>query len=246
MTDEEIEEDKEDFDFDIALSFAGEDRLLAENLANQLVEYKVRVFYDLHVQAQLWGKDLYQHLQAVYRDKARYCIILVSQSYAKKLWARHELKQAQARAFRESREYILPLRLDDTEIPGLNYTVGYIDLRNHNIEEVCGLVLEKLYEDDSYDPDHLIWNGEFVEFNGMKMAAFWPKKIESAQTQQTYTIAQDMKRIPYGNEEGNLWANEHPCRDCGVLKGQLHVPNCCIDQCPACGGQAISCDCAYQ
>src|SRR2546429_9687107 len=113
------------FDYDIALSFAGEDRQRVEELAALLVEDGVRVFYDLYEQAVLWGKDLYQHLQSVYRDRAQYCLVFVSSHYARKLWAKHELRQAQARAFREHHEYILPVRLDDTEIPGLNATVGY-------------------------------------------------------------------------------------------------------------------------
>src|ERR1700730_12074365 len=41
-------------EFDVALSFAGEDRQVAESLANDLVEFGVRVFYDRHEQASLW------------------------------------------------------------------------------------------------------------------------------------------------------------------------------------------------
>src|SRR6185503_19148594 len=119
------------FDYDLALSFAGEDRQVAENLASLLVRDGIRVFYDSYEKAALWGKDLYQHLQGVYRDKARYCVVFVSAAYSRKLWTKHELRQAQARAFRERQEYILPIRLDDTEIPGLNPTTGYIDLRQH-------------------------------------------------------------------------------------------------------------------
>jgi hypothetical protein len=115
------------YEFDIALSFAGEDRGLAEALASHLKNADVRVFYDRDEQAELWGKDLYQHLQTIYRDKARYCLVFVSQHYIRKRWTGHELKQAQARAFRENREYILPLRLDDTDLPGLNETIGYVD-----------------------------------------------------------------------------------------------------------------------
>lgn len=132
------------YKFDVALSFAGEDRKVADALANALRQAGVTVFYDRYKQAELWGKDLYQHLQKVYRDEAQYCVILISQYYASKLWPRHELKQAQARAFRESREYILPVRLDDTNLPGLNTTVGYVDIRELSVASICELILQKL------------------------------------------------------------------------------------------------------
>ena len=131
-------------EYDIALSFAGENRLVAEKLAQLLSAKRVRVFYDKYEQANLWGKDLYQHLQVVYRDKARFCVVFLSEAYAKKLWTKHELRQAQARAFEENTEYILPLKVDDTEIPGINQTVGYLDLRSTPIEQVADLLLQKL------------------------------------------------------------------------------------------------------
>ncbi len=134
----------DDYEFDVALSFAGEDRAFASELAERLLHGGVRVFYDRYAEADLWGKDLYQHLQSVYRDKAKYCVVIVSRHYADKLWTRHELKQAQARAFRENREYILPVRLDDTELPGVNATVGYVDANSYSIGDISSMVIEKL------------------------------------------------------------------------------------------------------
>jgi hypothetical protein len=90
------------------------------------------------------GKDLYQHFGSVYRDKGRFCIILLSKHYERKLWTNHELKQAQARAFSQREEYILPVKLDDTEIPGINATVGYEDLREKNVEEIAAIFMNKL------------------------------------------------------------------------------------------------------
>jgi GTPase SAR1 family protein len=133
-----------EYKYQVVLSFAGEDRTYAEKLAKLLKERAISVFYDLYEQADLWGKDLYQHLQSVYRDKAQYCVIFLSQAYAQKLWTRHELKQAQARAFREHKEYILPVRIDNTEIPGINETIGYIDLNSTLVEEIAKLLVEKL------------------------------------------------------------------------------------------------------
>lgn len=132
------------FEYDVALSFAGEDRSTAEAVAAKLRAAGYRVFYDAYEQADLWGKDLYSHLAEIYTKRSRYCLMLISAAYARKQWTNHERKAAQARAFRDSVEYILPLRLDDTEIPGISETVGYIDLRVTSIDEVVELLKRKL------------------------------------------------------------------------------------------------------
>src|SRR5206468_4251942 len=69
-----------------------------------------------------------------------------SAHYARKAWTSHELKSAQARALYEREEYILPVRFDDTEIPGLRPTVAYIDARTTSRDQVAELILQKLDE----------------------------------------------------------------------------------------------------
>lgn len=130
--------------YDIALSFAGKDRKIAEEIAKELSNLGKRVFYDNFEKSNLWGKDLYTYLSEIYGERAEYCLMMVSESYAKEHWSNHERQVAQAKAFREKKEYILPLRLDDTEIPGLLPTTGYIDIRNTNISEIVEIILEKL------------------------------------------------------------------------------------------------------
>lgn len=104
-------------DYDVALSFAGEDRTYVEEVARALTAAGVKVFYDKLEEADLWGKNLYTHLSDIYRKRARFTVMFISRSYAEKRWTNHEREAAQARAFADSREYILPARFDETEIP---------------------------------------------------------------------------------------------------------------------------------
>lgn len=137
--------------YDVVISFAGEDREIASAIAENLVMKGITVFYDEYEQANLWGKDLYAHLTKVYRDESKYCLMIVSENYAKKQWTNHERKAAQARAFQENTEYILPLRLDDAEIEGVLGTTGYIDYRNMPLERVIDLLSEKVIQ---YNDEH--------------------------------------------------------------------------------------------
>lgn len=130
--------------YDVAISFAGEDRNYAEQLANKLSEKQVSVFYDSFEQVELWGKNLYDYLSTVYSEKSKFCVMLLSKHYESKLWTNFERKSAQARAFRENREYILPIRIDDTKITGIHETVGYIDFKSHTIEEIVEMIMNKL------------------------------------------------------------------------------------------------------
>lgn len=118
------------YEYDVGLSFAGEQREYVEQVANELRSRGIRVFFDDYERDTLWGKDLYAHLSNVYEHMCRFCVIFVSKDYAAKVWPNRERESAQARALREKQEYILPARFDDTPIPGLLPTVGYVNL-NH-------------------------------------------------------------------------------------------------------------------
>lgn len=142
--------------FDVALSFAGEDREYIDRVANALRDRGVKVFYDLFEEADLWGKDLYTHLTEIYQKRARFTVMFISDAYGKKLWTNHERRAAQARAFQESQEYILPARFDETEIPGVLPTVGYISLSDRSPEDFASLVTRKLVSSGGTVPTELV------------------------------------------------------------------------------------------
>lgn len=158
-------DDEPQFEYDVALSFAGERRPYVEQVAEALRGLGVTVFYDDYETVSLWGKDLYQHLDYVYRKAAKYCLMFVSSEYAEKVWTDHERSSAQARAIGEKAEYVLPARFDNTEIPGLRNTVGYIDLAKVTPEKLAAMVLVKIGPKtrQNYLPTHLDGLYEAVE-----------------------------------------------------------------------------------
>jgi len=131
-------------DFDVALSFAGEDRAYVEEVANVLRAMGLRVFYDKYERVSLWGKDLYTHLREIYFNRARYTVLFISKHYKRKLWSNHERESAQARAFTENKEYILPVRFDNTKIPGILPTTGYLDLKDLPASDLAHLISKRL------------------------------------------------------------------------------------------------------
>ncbi|MFL5625620.1 MAG: tetratricopeptide repeat protein [Ktedonobacteraceae bacterium] len=132
------------YEYEVALSFAGEDRPYASQLANILRRRGVRFFFDEYEKHTLWGKNLYTHLSEVYQSQARYCVVFISKHYAMKLWTNHEREAAQARAFLENEEYILPIRLDETQLPGIPSTISYLSWPPETAKTIADVIVKKL------------------------------------------------------------------------------------------------------
>jgi hypothetical protein len=130
--------------YDVALSFAGEQRSYVVHVAEILRDSGIKVFYDDYEKTALWGKDLYSHLDYVYRTASRFCVVFISEAYARKVWTNHERESAQARALEENQEYVLPVRFDQTDVPGLRPTIGYLDLAEIGPADLAQRIQEKL------------------------------------------------------------------------------------------------------
>ncbi|MCK4261015.1 MAG: TIR domain-containing protein [Halanaerobiales bacterium] len=150
----------DEYDYDIAVSFAGEDRDLVVEFVKKLRDNDVRVFYDKSEQANLWGKNLYQYLSDLYYSKAKYCIIFISEKYIEKRWTKLELNSAQTREFEQNQEYILPILLDQATVPGILSTKEYIDIKENSIDEIVLLMLEKLNKSIVKNDNEIINNIE--------------------------------------------------------------------------------------
>ena len=127
------------FEYDVALSFAVEDRAAADELAGLLKERNTRVFLDEYKPGDVWGEAVLDHLVNLYGRKARYCVLLISRHYPLRRWMEDERSAATERALRDASEYILPFRLDDSQVPGIPE-----DPSGHSMEKIAALLEEKL------------------------------------------------------------------------------------------------------
>jgi hypothetical protein len=130
--------------YDVVFSFAGEDRTYVKRVADYLRAKGVKIFYDEYEQTQLWGKDLAEHLELVYRRSGRYCVIFISQDYVNSMWTRPERRAAVSRALEEQMEYILPARFDETDVPGILPTVVFVSLADKSPSKFGKVILQKL------------------------------------------------------------------------------------------------------
>jgi len=132
------------YKFGAALSFAGEDRKFVERVAVNLELRGVRVFYDVFERHKMLGKNLVEYLAEMYSKKANYCVMFISRHYVRKAWPRHERRHAFDRQLEQTREYILPVRLDGSQVPGLPRATACLDGRRELPESVAEVLAEKI------------------------------------------------------------------------------------------------------
>ena len=126
--------ESQSWQYDVALSYAGEDRAQARDLAKRIQTAGYSVFYDEF--EELWGQDLSVKLHEVYGKQSRFCVIFVSKYYLQKSWTNAERKTVLARAMQHDTTYLLPIRLDDSDLPGLAGVIAYKDLRHQSMDAI--------------------------------------------------------------------------------------------------------------
>lgn len=108
--------------YDIALSFAGENRDLAQALFDKLVTREISVFYDQNEQHRILAENVEDYLAPIYRSEAEYVVVLLSTHYPKKIWTKFESDQFKAR-FGENK--IIPIWYSDTDVSIFDETRKY-------------------------------------------------------------------------------------------------------------------------
>lgn len=130
--------------YDVALSFAGEQRWYVDLVNSELKALGVTTFYDEDWRVELWGKDLNEAFTEIYSEQAKSVLMFISKEYVEKIWTRVERRAALSRAINEKGEYILPVRFDHTSVPGMPSTLRYVLLQDVSAKQLAELVCKKI------------------------------------------------------------------------------------------------------
>lgn len=133
------------FKFEVALSYASEQKDYVDVAYNIISKNGIKCFYDPMFKSKLWGTNLPAYFHDVYYSQSRYCIMFISKEYVSKAWTLHESRSAIQRQIEQLGNYILPVIFDDCDLPGLQLsTIGCLFVKDTKAEQVASMFLEKL------------------------------------------------------------------------------------------------------
>jgi hypothetical protein len=137
--------------YDFALSFAGQQRHVAEELNTALSEYQVEIFYDRNEQHRILAQNVEDYLLPIYQSEARFVIPLLSTEYPERVWAKIE-----SDAFKEriGDNAVIPIWFSDVPASAFDESRKYggvtFNINNDlkvEIDQIADVLMRKLAED---------------------------------------------------------------------------------------------------
>lgn len=139
-----------DSKYDVALSFAGTDRDVAEAIFNELQDRQFAAFYDKNEQHMILAQDVEEYLAPIYRSEAQFVIVLLGKDYSKRLWTKFESQQFKQRFGRNA---VIPVWFSDVPVGLFDETTRYggatIDRSSELLPQVksfCDTIMAKFSE----------------------------------------------------------------------------------------------------
>jgi len=134
------------FKFDFAISYAGEEVGVAKDLFQLLRNKRAKVFFAKNEKVYLLGKSLKSELSNIFGPSTRFVIPIISKHYVQKDWTKFEFCISKMEKRKRDYEFILPIRLDNVTLEGLEGDTFYIDLIKEGFLETAEIIMRKLRE----------------------------------------------------------------------------------------------------
>ena len=158
--------------YDVALSFAAEDRSVAREIAEALKKDNISVFFDENSSSELWGRDLYDYLNKIYTE-TKLCIVLFSKHYNKEPWTSLEWRNLMAHSASRPSFDLLAVHIDRSEVPKAIANVGYLPWNSASSRKFTSLVRGMLGKLEPPKP-----SGQPENFHVIKRETGWSVKRE--------------------------------------------------------------------
>lgn len=133
-------------EFDLAFSFAGEQRSYVEQTVRACQGLGLKVFYDRDHNNEWWGKNFIREQRSVYSAKTRYFVPFISTEYLSKPIPMDEFSSAMMTAVKQGDGYVLPVLMDDAQVPAdlMHPHIHYLRAMDFTPEELAAEFAKKL------------------------------------------------------------------------------------------------------
>jgi len=132
--------------YDIALSYANTDAEFVSELVQHLKAKGIRVFDYNTRSSERIGENLREDTERIYGPDSRYCVLVTSEAYKVSYWCTEEAKVARQALSQKGSAHIIPIRIDNTELPGIE------DLIYADASDGATRIAERIYRKLGYEP----------------------------------------------------------------------------------------------
>lgn len=141
-----------EFEYELALSFAGEHRDLARYLADTLSELDVTVFFDEYFENNFLGKTWSAEFMRIFGTACRFVVVLLDEHHLRKIWPTFERECFTPRVQDGA---VIPIKLDESLFPGIpqdivrigfKYDVMAEDWKKRAESEIVFRIIDRIYE----------------------------------------------------------------------------------------------------
>lgn len=134
--------------FDIAVSFASEQRPYVEKTVTAARQLDLEVFYDRDVSNDWWGKNFIIEQRKVYGESTHFVVPFISSEYLLRPFPMDEFSAAMLKAVKQRHPYILPVLVGDVVVPAeiLHPFVGFLRAEEYTPEELAAQMKLKVQE----------------------------------------------------------------------------------------------------
>lgn len=132
--------------YDLAVSFAGEERNYVEQTVRACQALGMSVFYDKDKTNEWWGGNFIRAQRTIYSSQTRFFVPFLSANYLAKPIPMDEFSAAMMTAVKQGNGYILPVLVDDTRIPAelLHPHIQYLRASQYTPEELARQLQQKV------------------------------------------------------------------------------------------------------